>query len=158
MAVHKLILDDLQCASYQLIAIHCSLEDYRVAYLLNKHLNLRLRRRASDLDVSTAYYPMFEWEDLNKMLTWSLVSNQCRLEDHKETKDASSLFGSGGRIKTYHLIPEHKEANYLLKTDQELGASKEKRTIEVLLSIPQIVTAYSIDVNNLKSKTNLIFN
>ena len=51
MAVHKLVLDDfLEEASYTLIAIHCTIEDFRLAYLLNKHLGINLTRKTSDLD------------------------------------------------------------------------------------------------------------
>ena len=159
MAVHKLVLDDLECESYQLIAIHCSLEDYRLAYLLNSHLNLKLKRRRHDLDFSVAKYSVFEWEDQTQMLTWNLVSNICKVEESQEEEQyATSLFNNRNSMKTYSLIPEYKSANYLFKIDCESNFSKEKKTVNTLLSIPQIVTAYSIDTENLKSKTNLIFN
>ena len=50
MALHKLILDDIEDVSYSLLAIHCTMEDFRVAYLLNKHLKISLKRREEDLD------------------------------------------------------------------------------------------------------------
>ena len=50
MALHKLHVDDFYDDSFSLIAIHCSLEDYRLAYLLNKHLNISLVRKPQDLD------------------------------------------------------------------------------------------------------------
>lgn len=158
MATHKLVLDDLECESYQLIAIHCSLEDYRLAYLLNQHLNLQLKRRQNDLDFFVAKYSIFEWEDESQMLIWNLVSNICKVEENQADADATSLFNDRNSVKTHNLVPEYKAANYLLKIDCESNFSKEKRVVNTLLSIPQIVTAYSIDAENLKSKTNLIFN
>ena len=157
MAIHKLVFDDLECDSYQLIAIHCSLEDYRLAYLLNSHLNLRLKRKQNDLDFSVAAYSIFEWEDQNHMRTWNLISNICKVEKNQQEQDTSSLFQDRNSIQVYNLVPEYKEANYFLKIDCESNASKEKRMVNSILSIPQIVTAYSIDTENLKSKTNLIF-
>ena len=51
MAVHKLILEDVfNEVSYTLIGIHCTIEDYRVAYLLNKYLGINLVRSKEDLD------------------------------------------------------------------------------------------------------------
>ena len=38
MAIHKLIIDDCEEASYELLAIHTSLEDYRLAYFINQKL------------------------------------------------------------------------------------------------------------------------
>ncbi len=156
MAVHRLALGDFDCYSYQLIAIHCSLEDYRLAYLLNRHLNLRLKRKQNDLDFPIGSYSIFEWEDQNQMLTWNMVSNVCKVEKtHKP--NSSLLFENQSSVTTHHLIPEYKAANYLLKVDHESGFYGEKRVIGTILSIPQVVTAYSIDIENLKSKTNLIF-
>ncbi len=44
MGVHKLLVDDFEDTNYTLLAIHCDLEDYRLAYLLNQHLATRLAR------------------------------------------------------------------------------------------------------------------
>ena len=77
MAVHKLILDDtFDDSVYTLTAVHCRLEDFRLAYLLNKHLGIRLSRKVSDLDAKNgqASYSIFEWEDEKQLTTWSLVS------------------------------------------------------------------------------------
>ena len=38
MAIHKLHIDEFDEVDYELIAIHTSLEDYRLAYFLNKKL------------------------------------------------------------------------------------------------------------------------
>lgn len=159
MAVHKLFIDELDAYSnYQLVAIHCSLEDYRLAYLLNGFLNLKLKRNVKDLDFSEANYSIYEWEDQKLLITWNLVSNLCKIEKNQQA-DTTSLFTTQNNVvTTYNLIPEHKEANYLLKIGHETNFYKLKKVIDILLSIPQIVTAYSIDTINLKSKTNLIFN
>ena len=45
MASHKLILEDDYQEEFSLIAIHCSEEPYKMAYMLNKHLSLRLSRK-----------------------------------------------------------------------------------------------------------------
>ena len=160
MAVHKLILDDVfDEVSYTLIGIHCTVEDYRVAYLLNKYLGINLVRKATDLDFnnSKSTYSIFEWEDIKHLTTWSLVSNICKREEFQNSKFRSLFDTQEHIIKTYNLVPEYKQVNYFLKVDNEYNHTKEKYILNRILSIPQIVTAYTVDASQLKSKDNLIF-
>lgn len=161
MAVHKFILDDaFDEALYTLIGIHCRLEDYRLAYLVNKYLGITLTRKPSDLDFKNGQvtYSIYEWEDHKQLITWSLVSNFCKTEELKN-RDYKSLFDTQEKIiKTFHLLPEHKTVNYFLKIESEFSFSKEKYILDSILKIPQVATAYSIDSSQLKSKDNLIFN
>ena len=77
MALHKLLVDDFEDEAYSLLAIHCNLEDYRMAYLLNQFLNINLKRYAYDLDFeyTTANYSIYNWEDNKKQTMWNLISN-----------------------------------------------------------------------------------
>ena len=77
MTLHKVILDDVfnkEC--YTLIAIHCNIEDYRLAYLLNHKLGLSLKRKSCDLDlnIDKSSFSIFDWNDKKELATWSLVS------------------------------------------------------------------------------------
>ncbi|GAA4892650.1 hypothetical protein GCM10023311_16440 [Flaviramulus aquimarinus] len=161
MAVHKLILDDaFDEVLYTLIGIHCTLEDYRLAYLLNKYLGVTLARKVLDLDYDNgkASYSIYEWEDEKQLVTWSLVSNISKTET-LQTIDYKSLFDTQQNIiKTNYLLTEYKTVNYFLKIDSAFSFGKEKYILDSILTIPQIATAYSIDSNQLKSKDNLIFN
>lgn len=160
MAVHKLILDDVFYeVSYTLIAIHCALEDYRLAYLLNKHLGITLTRRSSDLDYnnSKSTYSIFEWKDDKQLTTWSLVSNVCKVESYQQITYESLFENQEKIIKTTNLIPEYKRVNFFFKIDNEFNFSKEKYILNSILNISQIATAYSVDTSQLKSKDNLIF-
>ncbi|MEC3906033.1 IPExxxVDY family protein [Tamlana sp. 2201CG12-4] len=161
MAVHKFVLDDtFDETLYTLIGIHCRLEDYRLAYLLNKQLGIMLKRKKTDLDYNNGQvsYSIYEWEDYKQLITWSLVSNVCKIEKLQD-RAYRSLFDTQEKIiKTFHLLPEHKTVNYLLKIESEFSFSKEQYITNNILKIPQIATAYSIDSSQLKSKDNLIFN
>jgi hypothetical protein len=44
MATHKLDLGDFDEVDYYLIAIHTSLEDYRLAYFINQKLPINLSK------------------------------------------------------------------------------------------------------------------
>jgi hypothetical protein len=159
MALHKLIVDDFSDDTYSLMAIHCTLEDYRVAFLLNQHLNINLRRKPKDLDFKyiASSYSIYEWEDINQLITWNLVSNVCKKEEDSLVSTGSLFKSQSKIIKSHNLIPEYKKVNYLLKIDNDDNVINEKTLIHKIQEIPQIAAIYSIDVKLLKSKNNLIF-
>ena len=159
MALHKLLVDDFYDASFCLLAIHCGLEDYRLAYLLNKHLNLKLARKSQDIDYNyfSAAYSIYEWEDSEYGTTWNLVSNVCKREEDS-LQSSGSLFNSSNTVlKTYHLLPEYKNVDYFIKISNEDSYFNEKITLQKIQAIPQIVTSYTIDIDSIKSKDHLIF-
>ena len=106
---------------------------------------------------SKSNYAIFGWEDKKHLTTWNLVSNISKREDIQNS-NVKSLFDLQGPItKTFNLVPEYKQVNYLLKVDNEYNQTKERYILNRILSIPQIITAYTIDISQLKSKDNLIF-
>jgi len=109
MAIHKLFEDDFEEDNYTLIAIHCSAEDYRLAYLLNNNLNLKLARKREDLDYNymEASFSIYEWNDEKNFVTWNLVANTSRKEV-EQVASAGSLFSNqqGKRTVSKFLIPE----------------------------------------------------
>jgi len=160
MALHKLFVDDFEEEPFTLLAIHCTLKDSRMAYLLNKHLNIGLCRKSQDLDFeyTEASYSIYEWSDEEQLIDWFLVSNICKKEENTLTS-SGSLFDSTNKVlRTHNLVPEFKNVNYLLKIENEGHLFNEKAVISKIQEIPQVVAAYSIDVSQLKLKENLIFN
>jgi len=160
MALHKLLVDDFDTETYSLLAIHCTIEDYRVAYLLNKQLQINLQRKPQDLDVqyNASSFSIFEWEDEKQQMTWNLVSNICKKEEESIASIGSLFEAQSNILRTYNLIPEYKKVNYLLKIDNDGNYIDEKTIIHKIQEIPQIAAVFSIDVSQLKSKDNLIFN
>ena len=160
MALHKLLVDDFYDDSFTLLALHCNLEDYRLAYLINTYLNLALKRSSKDIDFEyvTASYALFEYEDESKQIIWNLISNVCKKEEESLISTGMLFENQGKSIKTYNLIPEFKNVNYLLKIDGDGAYINERPILNKLNEIPQVVTAYNIEVSELKSRDNLIFN
>jgi len=160
MALHKLIFDDFYDTSFSLLAVHCGLEDYRVAYLLNKYLRLNLSRMSRDLDYKylEASYAVYEWYNDENEVYWNLISNVCKKEEDS-LQSSGSLFTSSQNkvLKTYHLLPEYSNVDYLVKITNETQHFNEKIVLNKIQSIPQIVTSYSIETEKLKSKANIIF-
>ncbi len=160
MALHKLLVDDFNDDTYSLLAIHCTIEDYRVAYLLNQYLQINLKRKLQDLDFkyASSSYSIYEWEDRSQQTTWNLISNVCKKEEDSLIS-TGSLFDSQGKITRIHnLMPELKQVNYLLKINNGGGFINEKVIIHKIQEITQIAAVYSIEISQLKSKDNLIFN
>ena len=159
MALHKILVDDFYDDTFKLLAIHCNLEDYRLAYLVNMYLDLELNRSSKDIDFEyvTASYAIFEYEDNTKQITWNLISNICKKEEESLVSSGMLFENQAKTMKVYNLIPEYKKVNYLLKIDGDGIDVNERPILNKLNEIPQVVTAYSIDVSNLKSRDNLIF-
>ncbi len=158
MALHKLMVDDFYDDTYKLIAIHCGLEDYRLAYLLNQSLDLRLQRKTEDIDMEylKSSYSIFEWNNASQFVTWNLVSNVCKKEE--DSLYSTGLFQTNEKvIKTFNLVPEYKKVDYFIKISDEIQNVNEKLILNKLQNIPQIITSYSVNPSELKSKDHLIF-
>lgn len=157
MAVHKLVLDDFVDANYSLFAIHCDLEDYRLAFYINQALNTHLKRTKEDVDFSdnVATFSLFEWENSNLKTTWNLIKNTCLLEDNSIDL---GLFSEQTEKNwtTHYLIEEHPKAEYFLKVSG--GNSDDVKIAQELQKIPAINMTYTINVEELKSKDYLILN
>lgn len=160
MSMQKLNLDDFEDAiDYKLIGIHSNFESYRLAYFLNKFLEIQLVRQKHDLDFKDLeFYEIYEWVDDLKLATWHLVSNTCTVE-HELTDTSNTLFSLAEKeTKTYHLIPEYKKINYFLKiTDDAFTDAQMDALLKKIQNIPNVVATYSVDPTELKSKNNLIF-
>lgn len=160
MAIHKLFEDDFEEDNYTLIAIHCSTEDYRLAYLLNKNLNLKLARKREDLDYNymEASFSIYEWDDEQNFVKWNLVANTSKKEVER-IASAGSLFSNQGgkRLVSKYLIPERKKVDYFIKVENEAFMKSAKLIVSKINAIAEVITAYTINPNQLKSKNNLIF-
>jgi hypothetical protein len=162
MANHKLILDDDMGEDFSLIAIHCSEEAYKMAYLLNKHVYLRLQRRRRDLDFSNdgleITFPLFDFEDEIHYTTYYLVANKCKTVA-AHTVASGSLFGgeTTEEVMTKYLLPEFKKVDFFLKISSESSTKPIKKLLMQLNEIDQVISAFIVDISEVKVKENLIF-
>jgi len=140
---------------YLLIGIHSTEEDYRLAYLINKHLNTKFVRYKDNLDFkdSAVEFPLFEYKDEKTYLNYYLINNKSLQVVNEQYKDG--LFG-GNYSTTSYLLPEKKKVDFLLKIE---GCAPEfiLEMVNKLNKLDQIITSYQIETNTLKSKYNLIF-
>ena len=159
MATHQLVLDTLEEELSLLVAIHCAIPSFKLAYNLNKYLQLRLKREDQDVLFSytntQAVYPYFRYEDQFNYTTYSLVKNTCNINELL-APESQSLFQEDTTV-TKFLIPECSNVDYFLKINFEVDQFPIKSVIETIKNIPQVVTTYEISQQTLKSKNNLIF-
>ena len=140
---------------YSLIGIHSSEDDYRLAYLINKHLNFEFTRFKHCLDFkdSTAEYPMFEYKDEEKFIDYYLINNKhLQFVSNQNNK---VLFG--GNYTVSYLIPEKKKVDFFLKITGCNGDCFVENLVAQLKKIDQVITSYAIEPSDLKSKEHLIF-
>ncbi len=163
MAIHKLVLEDDFSNEFSLIAIHCSEEAYKMAYMLNKHVPLRLVRKPLDIDFSNnglvVTFPIFEYEDEMTYNTYNLVSNKSKSLFAK-VHSSGGLFDeiTSEKTITTFLLNEFKKVDYFLKIHSDYEKVPTRNLISAINEIEQVISAYSIDTEKIKSKHNLIFN
>ena len=162
MANLKLDYDEEMDEPFTLVAIHCSEEEYKVAYLLNLHLHIKLARRHRDLDFSIGglflNFPIYDFEDGHKHNSYHLVSNWCKSMD-ASIQSAVGLFPSevSQKSKIHYLFPEFKKVDYFLKIYSDFETLPLRKIISEINVIKQVISAYVVDIDDIKSKNNLIF-
>lgn len=140
---------------YSLIGINGTLEDYRLAYFLNKNLDINLKRQTTDLCFSSIDY-FFNWFHFDCQLTyssWSLISNKHTFTS--QTEEKINLFTEESKVS--YLINEKKEVDYFFKITGDLDSDEIKKIIKKIRAIKGISTSYAINPTTLKSKDFLIF-
>ncbi len=162
MGIQKLVLDTIEDDDYELIAIHCSLASYRLAFLLNKNLNLNLFRKKDDInfeyDDLVASFPSYQYHDHFQYNTYSLFGNKFKTKIEPKISVPEGLFtATDDTYVTKYLIPELKNVDYFLKVEAETSLFSSKSLLTNILTVSQVVTAYMVEYKELKSKNNLIF-
>jgi len=156
MYIHSLDFDDFCEEEYYLIGIHTTLEDYKLAYLLNKQLKTNLTKEVYSLDFETekknASFSVFSYTNYTYDFDWFLISNSYK----SERKIQLSQLLLSSEIKTY-LIPEKKGVDFFIKIIGNSDTMFISRTIDQIKEINQVITSYKIDHKTLKSKDFLIF-
>lgn len=138
ISMAKFILSLEEDYPYFIIGISSSTPNYRLCWSLNKALNISLKRE-KPIDIHSksgdvAIHAVFEFTDEELNAKYRLIEN----------KKGSSRF-----------LPESHQADYLLIIDES-----DKIEIPNLLSeikkITQVILAFSIDIDSLKQKQNLM--
>jgi len=157
MAIHKLQIVDFLSIDYELIAIHTSIEDYRLAYFLNKELEIKLSKNNLNVAIETpegkSAFNHYFYDDEKKDIQWNLIENKTTI--NTTNKKSAGIF-ENMEVNVY-LLPEYKKADFFLKIENVDSFFKIKEVTKKIELINQVSMSYVLDKDNLKSKNNLIF-
>jgi hypothetical protein len=160
MAVYKLNIDEFDEIDYQLIAIHTSLEDYRLAFFINQNLPVLLCKNDDSILITAktgnATLSRFSFEDDSNCSSWDLIQNKNEIAANNTAANGDLFTSSSVKVASKaYLLPEFKKIDYLLKLqnhDEPADSICDK-----LQRIEQITMSYALDTNKIKSINNLIF-
>ncbi len=158
--MQKLILNDCIDLNFKLIGINASLEPYKMAFLINKHLSMQFRRTKKDVELffqnSRIHFALYDFCDTKTACQLYFIQNKSKYINQKP-KFATSLFENQDQFVGKHLIKSKLQSDYFIKIEDEFDRFKIKKLIHNLNEIPQLISAYEINPNDIKTPENLIF-
>ena len=154
---HKLNLTQFP-ENYHLIAIHSDLDEFRLAFFLNKKLNIGLKRKNNDIYFSEqdANYSSYEFLDDTKYLKWIFFSNKSLVSEKSPDEDLS-LFGQGSTaLNEINLLSQQKSVDYFLIIENIANKTYIDKVLKKISEISGVITSFMSE-NKLENKENLIF-
>ena len=154
---HKLNLNQFP-ENYHLIAIHSDLDEFRLAYFLNKNLNISLKRKNNDIYFAEqdANYSSFEFLDETKYLKWIFFSNKSLVSEKKSNNDYG-LFGQiNSALNEVSLLNHQKSVDYFLIVENIANNTYIEKVLKKISEISGAITSFMSE-NKLENKENLIF-
>jgi len=162
MAIHKLDLDEFDEIDYHLIAIHTTLEDYRLAYFINQHFPINLSKSNEEIHISVkegeTQFSRFYFNDEDNFISWNLIQNKNEVIGQKTIINQNLISDSTQEVATkIFLRPELKKVDYFLKIESDEDDVIIADILKQLKRIKSLSTVYVVDPESIKSKNNLIF-
>jgi len=158
--MRKIILNTLIEEKFKLIGINASIEPYKLAFLINKHLRMSFTRSTEDVEVvhkeQIIYYLLYKYQDPRSTCKLFFVQNKSKYRD-QSSKFVNSLFETQDHFASQYLVSSRKQTDYFVKIVDEFDRFKLRKMILELNDIPQIISAYEIPSGDVKSPENLIF-
>lgn len=162
MAIHKLDLGEFDEIDYDLIAIHTSLEDYRLAYFINQKLPVILSKSRDEIQITIkegeTNFSRFYFNDSEKDISWNLIQNKNEVINYKKGNTQNLFSNVTMEVSTkVFLLPEFKKVDYFLKIENNEETINAPKIQLLLNTIKSISAVYTVDTTKIKSKNNLIF-
>jgi hypothetical protein len=161
MPTYSLDISDFIDTSFSLFGIKTSLDDYRLAYFLNKQLKTRFEKTENNLEFEQnkkkQSFSLFNYEDIYNYNDWFLISNKfVQTSTNNQTVNLFTTTNYNFDSINY-LIPERKSFDFFLKITGGVKHTLSKELIQNIKSIQQIEAVFEINPDELKSKDFLIF-
>jgi hypothetical protein len=130
---------------FHIIGLVCSLKEYKMAYYINKHIDFRLVK-AEDLEYKL------------KNDSTMLISNYLYKNEYSEVRLVKNKSIEFTNIAKPFIAPEFKTFDYFIYVFNEGAGFEIDAFIEQISLCTNIEYIRKIDVSELKSKDNFIFN
>ena len=162
MAIHKLDLGEFDEIDYYLIAIHNSLEDYRLAFFINQKLPINLSKSKNEIQINIkegeTKFSRYYYHNIEKAISWNLIQNKGEVVQQKKDNGQNLFSNLTLEVATkVYLLPEFKKVDYFLKIENLDETMNGTKIQTALNSIDNISAIYTVETNKIKSKNNLIF-
>lgn len=152
---------DAEEFNFLLIGISCALDQYSVVTALNKQLNIDLGLQSVVpyhlKGNSTFSYNLYACEVSELYLEFNLISNLSNFESDVIDTTSNDLFATQAVEERARLIKELPKTDYFLIMKGESLELYEYKVIEALKGIQDFTQIQQIQVDELKSGSNLIF-
>ena len=158
MKTYRLSLDDTFEDKFYVFAIYTNEEDYRMAFILNQNLSLKLKRSIPIIvKKDKAEFSIFEYEDNSLYRNWLLLQNQSLSEI--VVNNSHDLFSHNPSLfqQNKYYLKDLKKARFILKVTTDEGNIFTENIIKELQNIPQIYATELVHLTPLKTKKLLLF-
>lgn len=126
-------------SEYTLIGISCHMKDYRLTFFLNKQLNIHLKRiddfNQAGPDKNDLSYAVYFYNCPDTKNDFCLITNH-----HSDGK----------------LIPTLGSIDYFLLIQNEISSDRKKGLIKIVKTVPNLLTAYEIELSKVKNIHQLL--
>lgn len=129
---------------FTLLAINVNIKPYRLAWSLNKKLDLTLAKHDNIIleFAANKKLAIVNYEHQGEYCTFKLLKNRA--------EDGPGLFNA-------YLLPELKNFDYFFLMENESSTFDENVFLNKIKEIPFVQFAMKVDLDSLKSRDNLIF-
>lgn len=151
---HKLSLslDDEEDLVATVYGILSDLPDYRLAFILNQELGLRLSRRSEDRKLyhkaGVIMYPEFEYEEKLRMINWRFTANTAGWLKVSENEPMERT--------AIPLVNSLRSLNYFLWYEDDNNPELHRQIFDALKPNPYIRVIQEIQVAKTRNIENLI--
>jgi len=144
--------------NFHCFSIYSSLEDFRMAYSVNKIFKINLHRKKLDIyeDLKNAHFSHYEFIDETNFLTWKLINNKTKANYEDESLSSSLFQGNYNTDINVSLFEEIKDIDYILSIENILSENFVTKVLNKLKEIEGLIMA-QVSTKILKNKENLIF-
>ena len=128
-------LEKFEEDEFKLLAIHSSMENYKIAFLLNTYCGSQfvMCKENIELPLKNAFFQNFEWDNPKKGIHCNLFSNKFTKLCINTSKGAG-LFDIPETKKVY-LLPQLKKVDYFIKINSGISVEVLNKKIELINEI-----------------------